>query len=162
MREVGRWFALALAVAIADQLSKWMIVHSIAGNPPLVVTSFFSLVLVHNPGAAFSFLANAAGWQCAFFIAIALVATIVIAFLIVRHRAELLFCCGLALILGGAVGNVIDRIRLCAVVDFLLFHWREYSFPAFNVADSFITVGAGFLILDALMKSRDEAASSRQ
>jgi signal peptidase II len=159
MRNPLKWFSIAALVVILDQLSKALIVSQIADGQSVVVTQFFSLVLLYNPGAAFSFLAGASGWQCAFFLAIALAAAGLISFLLLRHQRELLFCSALALVLGGAVGNVIDRIRLCAVVDFLLFHWHEYSFPAFNVADSFITIGAGLLILDALKKSSDDKAA---
>ena len=148
----SRYFGVAALVVIVDQITKFLIVGHLVKGQSLEITSFFSLVLAYNPGAAFSFLAGASGWQCVFFSVVAVIAAGVISVLIVRHQKDTLFGFGLALVLGGAVGNLFDRVRLCAVVDFLLFHWREYSFPAFNVADSFITIGAGLLILDALRK----------
>jgi signal peptidase II len=153
------WFGLAALVILTDQITKTLVVGQMVEGQAVALTSFFSLVLVHNPGAAFSFLAGASGWQCTFFTVIALGAAVVISYLLVRHRHDILFSMALALILGGAVGNLLDRVRLCAVVDFLLFHWREHGFPAFNVADSFITIGAGLLILDAIRKSSRSTAA---
>ena len=153
MHRAAKWFGVAMLVVIFDQLTKAQIVRHLADGQSVVVTDFFRLMVVYNPGAAFSFLAGASGWQCAFFVVVALVAIAVISYLLLRHQRESLFCCALSLVLGGALGNVIDRVRWCAVVDFLLFHWHEYSFPAFNVADSFITIGAGLMIFDALRKS---------
>jgi signal peptidase II len=124
------------------------------------VTSFFNLVLVYNKGAAFSFLSDAGGWQRVFFIVLTLGAIGLIMWMIRKHRDELLFCWGLVFILGGAVGNLIDRIRLGHVVDFLDFHAAGWHFWAFNVADSAITIGAMLLILDAFRprKAQGEAA----
>jgi signal peptidase II len=147
-RAVAGWLALAAGVALLDQVSKYAISHTLAHGRDITVTPFFKLVLVYNPGAAFSFLSSASGWQREFFIGIAVVASVWITYLLVRHTGERLFCFALAMILGGAIGNVIDRVRLGAVVDFLYFHAGGWSFPAFNLADSAITLGAALLIWD--------------
>ena len=145
-----KWLALAALVVIADQVTKYAVSRSFALYESLEVTPFFNLVLVHNRGAAFSFLSDAGGWQRGFFIAIALVACVWIPWLLRKHRGETLFCLSLALILGGALGNVIDRVLHGAVVDFLDFHAFGYHWPAFNVADMGISCGAALLIWDAL------------
>jgi len=156
-RTSGRWLAwLALSVGLVllDQLSKHVVRDALAGGRTIRVTPFFDLVLILNPGAAFSFLSSAAGWQRELFIGIALAASILIVYLMRKHAAERIFCVGLGLILGGALGNVIDRVHLGAVVDFLYFHLGEYYWPAFNLADSAITCGAGVLIWDSLRRAR--------
>lgn len=149
MRDVARWAAISAVVIILDQLTKLAIRHFFAPGEALTVTPFFDLVLVFNRGAAFSLFAQASGWQHQFFIAVAAVAVVVIAILLVRHRRQVWFCVALALILGGAIGNVIDRVSLGAVVDFLYFHIGPHYWPAFNVADSAITCGALLLIWDS-------------
>jgi signal peptidase II len=116
------------------------------------VTSFFNIVRVHNHGAAFSFLAGASGWQRWFFTALGLVAAVVIVWMLKKHAGQKLFCFAMACILGGAIGNVADRVMYGYVVDFLDFHWAGMHFPAFNVADSAISVGAVCLILDELLR----------
>jgi signal peptidase II len=118
------------------------------------VTSFFNLVLTYNKGAAFSFLAGASGWQSTFFTIVGIAASLFIVYLLARHGTQKLFSLALALILGGAVGNVIDRIVHGHVIDFLDFHWRGWHWPAFNVADSAIVTGAALLILDELRRVR--------
>jgi signal peptidase II len=118
------------------------------------VTSFFNIVRVHNNGAAFSFLASAGGWQRWFFTAIGIGAALLMVWLLKKHAGQKLFAFAIASILGGAVGNVIDRVLYSHVVDFLDFHWRGWHFPAFNVADSAITIGAACLILDELLRVR--------
>jgi len=138
-----------LAILIADQWSKFAITSHFAYGETLPITSFFNLVLVYNEGAAFSFLSNASGWQKPFFIGITVVAIVAITWMIVKHKQDKLFCWGLTLIMGGALGNLLDRIRLGHVVDFLDFHAAGWHFWAFNVADSAITVGACLLILDS-------------
>ena len=145
-----KWLGLAALVLIADQLTKYVVSRTFALYESVEVTPFFNLVLVHNRGAAFSFLADAGGWQRGFFICIALVASVWIAWLIRKHATQTVFCLALALILGGALGNVIDRILFGAVVDFLDFHAYGYHWPAFNVADAGISCGAALLIWDAL------------
>lgn len=147
---MGKWLALSAAVVVLDQLTKYAISASLGPRDVVEVTSFFNLVLAHNRGAAFSFLAGASGWQREFFVALALLASVWIVWLLRRYPRQTLFCTALALVLGGAIGNVIDRIVLGAVVDFLDFHAFGYHWPAFNVADSAITCGAALLIWDAL------------
>lgn len=144
------WLILSAAIVALDQATKFIVVRSLAGSRPIEVTSFFNLVLVHNPGAAFSFLADGAGWQRGLFVAIAIVASVWIVYLLRKYPQQRLFALALALILAGAVGNVIDRITVGAVIDFLDFHAFGYHWPAFNVADSAITCGAVLLVFDAL------------
>lgn len=146
-----RWFILAAALVALDYATKIAVLGAFAPGEGRAITSFFNLVLVFNKGAAFSFLATAQGWQTLFFSAIAIVASIVIGFLLMKNENKTLFCSGLALILGGAIGNLYDRIVYGHVVDFLDFHAAGWHFPAFNVADSAITVGAGILILESFL-----------
>ena len=150
LKRIAPWLALAAFIAVADQSSKHAIGASLRPGEVREITGFFNLVLAYNRGAAFSFLSDAGGWQRVLFIVIAAVAVAVIVALLARHPGERLFCAGLALILGGALGNVWDRVALGHVLDFLDFHAFGWHFWAFNVADSAITVGAGLLILDAL------------
>jgi len=145
-----RWLALAALLVVLDQLSKFAITRALTYGSGVDVAPFFNLVLVHNKGAAFSFLSSASGWQRGFFIAIAVVASVWVVFLLRRHPRETLFCFALSLILGGAIGNVIDRVWLGAVIDFLDFHAAGYHWPAFNLADSAITCGAALLIWESL------------
>ncbi len=149
-----RWFALAAAIAVADQVAKWAVLGSFAPGERRVLTSFFNLVLVFNKGAAFSFLANAPGWQTPLFVVFSLVAAVIVSVLLFRSPGRPMFYAGLALILGGALGNVIDRLRFGQVVDFLDFHAMGWHWPAFNVADSAITVGAALLILEGLFHEK--------
>ena len=151
MRRALPWFAAAALLVLADQLVKWLVAGSFRAGELREVTGFFNLVLVYNKGAAFSFLADAPGWQAPVLVAFALVATAVISYFLFRHAEKKLFCTGLTLILGGAVGNVIDRLRFGHVVDFLDFHAFGWHWPAFNVADSGITVGALLLILESFL-----------
>jgi len=154
VRKLVPWFAIAAAVLVLDLATKAIVQSALAPGERLPVVPFVDLVLVFNTGAAFSFLADASGWQRAFFIAVALGASLLIVHLLRRHAEERLFCAGLALILGGALGNLWDRIVLGHVVDFVLLHAYGYHFPAFNVADSAITVGAAVLIWDGLFGRR--------
>jgi signal peptidase II len=154
MPEAIRWFGLSAAVIVLDYVTKVAVLQSFAPGESRAVAPFFNLVLVFNKGAAFSFLATAQGWQTLFFAAIAIVASVVISFLIVRNRRNSLFCTGLALILGGALGNLYDRLVYGHVVDFLDFHAAGWHWPAFNVADSAITVGAGILIVESFLQKR--------
>ena len=148
------WLSLALLLTLLDQLTKVLILGAFEHGQATPMTSFFNLVRVHNSGAAFSFLADASGWQRWFFTAIGVVATVFIVYLLRAHPGQKLFCFALACILGGAVGNVIDRLLHGYVVDFLDFHWGGWHFPAFNLADSAITLGAICLILDELLRVR--------
>ncbi len=148
------WLALALLILIADQFSKVLILGAYQLGDATRVTDFFNIVRVHNSGAAFSFLASASGWQRWFFTAIGVGAAGFIVYLLRSHAGQRLFCFALACILGGAVGNVIDRLLHGYVVDFLDFHWAGWHFPAFNIADSTISLGAACLILDELLRVR--------
>jgi signal peptidase II len=145
---LSRWLSLSALVILLDQLSKaWISSHFIYGES-LDITRFFNLVLAHNQGAAFSFLNDAGGWQRWFFSVIAVVASAWIIWLLRKHIEQKLFCFGLAMILGGALGNLIDRVAYGYVVDFLDFYWNAYHFPAFNLADSAITCGVALLLWD--------------
>ena len=152
MQAIIKWLLFALILVLLDQYAKYLAVEHIKPGSSIPVLPFFSLVLTYNTGAAFSFLAGAAGWQRWFFVFIALVASIRIVWMLHKHRRNAFLCFGLALILGGAIGNVIDRLTVGAVVDFILVYWREYHWPAFNVADSCISVGAGVVIWDGFMR----------
>ncbi len=145
----GKWYALALLIAVLDQLSKQWASMTLDYNTPLVFTSFFNFTLLHNTGAAFSFLSESGGWQRWFFGIVALVVSLGIIVWISRLAAEKkLEALALALVLGGAIGNLYDRVSLGYVVDFIVFHYEHYYWPAFNIADCGITVGAALLILD--------------
>ncbi len=149
-----RWLLLAIIVIVLDQTSKAAITSHFIYGESLPITSFFNLVLAHNTGAAFSFLSDAGGMQRWLFSLIAIVASVWIVWLLRKHQAEKLFALALALILGGALGNLIDRIAYGYVVDFLDFYAAGYHFAAFNVADSAITLGAVLLILDGFRSAR--------
>ena len=148
------WLGLALIILIADQFTKVLILGAYQLGDSTPVTSFFNIVRVHNTGAAFSFLASAGGWQRWFFTVLGVCAALFILWMLKAHSGQRLFSFALACILGGAVGNVIDRVLYGYVVDFLDFHWRGMHFPAFNIADSAITIGAMALILDELLRVR--------
>jgi signal peptidase II len=148
------WLAIALVIVIADQFTKALIVDDFQLGESRTVTSFFNIVRVHNTGAAFSFLAGASGWQRWFFVGLGAAATGFIIWMLLRHGGQRLFSLSLALILGGAIGNVIDRLLHGYVVDFIQVHYGGAYFPSFNVADSAITVGAALLILDELLRVR--------
>ena len=148
------WLGIAVLIVVADQFTKVLVLGSFQYGDSLPLTSFFNLVRVHNLGAAFSFLANAGGWQRWFFTGLGIVAALVMTWMLRAHPGQRLFCSAISFILGGAVGNVIDRLLHGYVVDFLDFHWAGWHFPAFNVADCAITVGAGLLILDELLRVR--------
>ena len=148
------WLAWALVVLIVDQFTKVLILGYYQLGDSIPVASFFNVVRVHNTGAAFSFLANAGGWQRWLFTGIGVAAALLILWMLKSHPGQKLFAFAMASILGGAIGNVLDRILYGYVVDFLDFHWRGWHFPAFNVADSAITLGAICLILDELMRVR--------
>ncbi len=148
------WLAIALLIVLADQFTKLLIVGSMQLGDSRMVTEFFNIVRAHNSGAAFSFLADASGWQRWFFTGLGSVAAVFMVWLLNSHTGEKLFCFAITLVLGGAVGNVIDRVLYGYVVDFLDFHWMAMHFPAFNVADSAITLGATCLILDEILRVR--------
>ena len=160
-RSMFVWLGIALVILLADQFTKVLIIGSFELGDSQTVTSFFNLVRVHNSGAAFSFLSSASGWQRWLFTGIGVGAAGFIVWLLRSHPSQRLFCFALALVLGGAVGNVIDRVLWGYVIDFLDFHWDwlaplfyQGHFPAFNVADSAISVGTVCLILDELLRVR--------
>ncbi len=155
------WLGLAVLVVLLDQFTKTLILGAFELGDVRPVTSFFNLVRVHNTGAAFSFLAGASGWQRWFFVGIGVAASAFIVWMLKKHPTQTLFCFAVTMILGGAVGNVVDRLLHGYVVDFLQFRFailepvfRGGYFPSFNVADAAITVGAASLILDELLRVR--------
>ena len=148
------WLALAALVVVLDQFTKQLILGNYQLGDSTYVTSFFNIVRAHNTGASFSFLADASGCQRWFFTGIGVAAAIFIVWMLRAHAGQRLFSFALTCILGGAVGNVIDRLQHGYVVDFLDFHWAGWHFPAFNVADSAISIGAVLLILDELRRVR--------
>lgn len=148
------WLGIAALIILADQFTKTLIVGAFQLGDSHTVTSFFNIVRAHNTGAAFSFLAGAGGWQRWFFIGLGIAAAFFIVWMLRSHAGQRLFSWALALILGGALGNVIDRFIHGYVVDFLQFHYAGWAFPSFNVADSAITVGAACLILDEILRVR--------
>ena len=152
--KLALWLGLALVVIVLDQFTKALIQGYFQLGDTRYVTSFFNLVRVHNPGAAFSFLAGAAGWQRWFFVGLGVVAAGFIVWMLRTHPAQRLFCFAVSLIMGGALGNVVDRLLHGHVVDFIQLHWRGWFFPSFNVADSAITLGAILLIVDELRRTR--------
>ena len=148
------WLALALVLVLADQITKVLIAGLYELGEGTPITSFFNIVRVHNTGAAFSFLADAGGWQRWLFTGLSAGASIFIVYLLYSHAGQRLFCFALTCVLGGAVGNLIDRVVYGYVIDFLDFYAAGWHFPAFNVADSAITLGAACLILDELLRVR--------
>jgi signal peptidase II len=160
MRNLGTWFGLSALLVVLDQITKIVIQRALVPGQSIdVLPPAVTLVLAYNPGAAFSFLASGSGWQRYFFLAIALIASVLIVYMMSRHRSDSFLCFALSLVLGGAVGNLIDRLVYGAVVDFVLLRWRGGPglldpWPAFNLADSCITIGAVLLIWDSFQRSR--------
>lgn len=148
-----RWLWISAAVLAADLATKAAVVAVLRPGEERAYTGFFSLVLTYNTGAAFSMFAGGGGWQRWFFAGVAVIAALLISWLL-RRGGHAMYCLGLALILGGALGNLWDRLAIGRVVDFLLFHYERWAWPAFNVADSAITVGAGLLIADSFRQRR--------
>ncbi|WP_394788422.1 signal peptidase II [Rhodoferax sp.] len=148
------WLGLALIILILDQFTKVLITGYYQLGDSTPVTSFFNIVRAHNTGAAFSFLHDAGGWQRWFFTGIGVAAALFIVWMLRKHAGQKLFCFAMACVLGGAIGNVIDRVLHGYVVDFLDFYWRNMHFAAFNLADAAITLGAICLILDELLRVR--------
>jgi signal peptidase II len=148
------WLGIALAVVLVDQLTKTIVSGTFRLNETRTINAFLDIVCAHNTGAAFSFLAGASGWQRWFFIGLGAAAAVFIVWLLAHHGGQRLFAWALALVLGGALGNVIDRLWHGYVVDFIQVHYRGSYFPSFNAADSAITIGAGLLILDELLRVR--------
>lgn len=152
--KLGLWLGIALVIILLDQFTKVLILGNFQLGDSRFVTSFFNVVRVHNTGAAFSFLAGAGGWQRWFFVGLGALATIFIVVMLRKHGQQTLFATALSLILGGAIGNVIDRLLHGYVVDFIQVHWAGWYFPSFNIADSAISVGAVLLIWDEIRRVR--------
>ena len=154
------WFGFSAVIVVLDQITKIVIQRALSPGQSIdVLPPVLSLVLAYNSGAAFSFLASGSGWQRYFFVAIALVASALIIYMMSKHRSDRFLCFSLALVLGGAIGNLIDRVCYGAVVDFVLVRWPDGPrlldpWPAFNLADSCITIGAVLLIWDSFRRSR--------
>lgn len=145
-----RWVLLVGLVVVADQLTKWLAVTELAGRTVTVIPRYFDFVLVHNTGAAFGFLSNAGGWQNVFFIVVAVLVSMMLVFMLRRlGPGERITGWALALILGGAMGNLVDRLRLGHVIDFVDWYYGRWHWPAFNIADAAITIGAALLVWDA-------------
>ena len=159
----SRWFAIAATILLLDQLTKlWIMTHFTLGDSRYI-SSFFNLVRAHNEGAAFSFLSDAGGWQRWFFTFLSTAISLVIIVWLVRlPRQKIIEAVALSLILGGALGNLYDRVTLGYVVDFLDFHWAGWHFAAFNVADMAISVGAGLIIIDALFFAEKSSAEDKR
>jgi signal peptidase II len=149
-----RWLSLAALVLLADQATKWLVLQTMPLGEVIPITGFFNLVHVRNPGAAFSFLADAGGWQRWLFAFFAVGVSAVLIVMMRKAPGQRLFCFAAALIIGGAIGNLIDRLVFGEVIDFLDFFWNQWHWPAFNLADSAITVGAVVMILDELLRWR--------
>jgi signal peptidase II len=148
------WLSLAALVLLADQATKWLVLQAMPLGEVIPITGFFNLVHVRNPGAAFSFLADAGGWQRWLFAVFAIGVSALLIFMMRRAPEQRLFCFAAALVIGGAVGNLIDRLVFGEVIDFLDFHWQGWHWPAFNIADSGITVGAFLIIADEFLRLR--------
>jgi signal peptidase II len=149
----ARWYLLiALLILIADQITKWWAQFSLPMGQSLAVTQFLNWTLVYNPGAAFSFLSQAGGWQRWFFTIIGIVAAVVIVWLLQKNIHDRPFCMALSLILGGAMGNVLDRLLYGAVVDFIDVHYDGWHWPAFNIADSAISIGATLIVINEIRR----------
>lgn len=159
-----RWLPVAMLVIALDQLTKSWIVHHFANGETRTLLPVLSITLRFNPGAAFSMLADASGWQRWLFTGLAVAVGVgIIAWLHrLDARRQWLLACSLSLILAGAVGNLIDRLRLGHVIDFVVVHWKDAYFPAFNVADSAITVGAILMLLDAWVGGRSSIGQARR
>jgi signal peptidase II len=146
------WLGIAIIILLLDQVTKITMSRLLVYGQSEVITPYFNLVMVYNQGAAFSFLANSGGWQRWFFSGLAFVVSLVIIWMLWKNASQRLFCWSLSLILGGAVGNLIDRLIYGHVIDFLDFHIGTLHWPAFNVADSAITLGAALFVLDELRR----------
>lgn len=153
-KRFASWLGLAGAVVVIDQFTKWLIQQKLAYGDAIRVTDFFDIVFVFNRGAAFSFLANHSGWQRWFFVILAVVICGWLLQLLWRHKGETLQPLAFSLVIGGAIGNVIDRLAHGAVVDFLYFHAGSFGWPAFNAADSAICVGVALMVLAQLREGQ--------
>ncbi len=157
-KSLSFWLLLAALLIALDQITKLYFEYNFEFQERVNVLPFFDFILVYNTGAAFSFLADAGGWQHWFFIGLALAAVIFIIYQLRTHKHDLFYCFSLCLIMAGAIGNVIDRILYGHVIDFLLFYWNNWYFPAFNLADCFITIGAALVIVQEIfMRKKDHS-----
>ncbi len=154
---MARWLGLAAIIVVLDQITKQAVERSLNFGDSIPITGFFNLVLTYNPGAAFSFLADAGGWQKHFFTGLALVVSAVIIHILRKQHGETRYALALTLILGGAIGNVIDRVIYGHVIDFIQLYYGRFYWPAFNVADSAICVGAALMVLDSFMAKPKQA-----
>lgn len=154
---MARWLGLAAIIVVLDQITKQVVERSLNFGDSIPITGFFNLVLTYNPGAAFSFLADAGGWQKHFFTGLALVVSAVIIHILRKQHGETRYALALALILGGAIGNVIDRVIYGHVIDFIQLYYGRFYWPAFNVADSAICVGAALMVLDSFLAKPKQA-----
>jgi len=154
-RGASNWLWLSFFVVILDQATKALVVGAVKFKSSIELLPFLDIVYLENRGAAFSMLHDAGGWQRWFFIGLAVIVSIVLMMWLrkIRSSEQLILAIGLSLVLGGALGNVIDRVWHSYVIDFIYFHWRDWYFPAFNIADSAISVGAGCLLIDAFRES---------
>lgn len=152
----GVWLLISVVVVALDLWTKFLVQESLSFGEFVPVWPVFNLTLTYNPGAAFSFLADAGGWQRYFFALVAVIAVVVMLVWLLRLKQQPLLSCALALVIGGALGNLYDRIMLGHVVDFLDFYWGDYHFPAFNLADSAITLGAILLIIDTIFSKETQ------
>lgn len=151
------WILLAIGLIVLDQVTKLYFEHNFAFQERRNILPFFDFILVYNTGAAFSFLADAGGWQHWFFIGLGIAAVLFILYQLRHHQQDSLYCFSLTLIMAGAIGNLIDRVLYGHVIDFLLFYWNNWYFPAFNLADCFITVGAALVIIQEIfMRKKDK------
>jgi signal peptidase II len=155
-----RYFVIATLILLLDQLSKWSALSNLQMGVPKPVLPFLNWLLLFNPGAAFSFLAQGSGWQRWFFTILGLAACVYIVWLLRKSQNDKLLCVALSLILGGALGNVLDRIMYGAVVDFIDLHYTNWHWPAFNIADSAICIGAALIIWGELRKSFGKSSQS--
>jgi signal peptidase II len=155
-RPLAFWLSCAVGTIALDQLTKWLVLAKFREGERLNLLPFFDLILAYNPGAAFSFLAGAGGWQRWFFTGLAIVVSVFIIMWMRKEKRTLLLV-ALTLVLGGAIGNVIDRLIHGKVVDFILLYWKDWYYPAFNIADSAITIGAILLIWDSLFGPKESA-----
>ena len=155
-----RWLALSAVVVVLDQITKYAITANFQYGESKTLLPFFNLVLAYNKGAAFSFLANAGGWQREFFIVITVLITLVLLWMMRQNQRNTLLCIALALVIGGAIGNLYDRVVFGHVIDFVQWHVAGYYWPAFNIADSAICIGAGLLIWDSFRTPKLDAGAA--
>ncbi len=157
------WYIVSIIAVVLDQLTKYLASQNLDYARPLEILPVFNLTLLHNPGAAFSFLSEAGGWQRWFFTAVSLLVSAVLVVWIARlQRHQLFLAASLSLILGGAIGNLIDRVIFGYVIDFISVHYQHHFFPAFNIADSAITVGTGIMLLEVIFQPNGPAVSPEE